>query len=75
MRDINAEIKITNRLYLWSGALMVLGLIAVFAGAGAWIVQEFWESWPVFSMMIGLWLTVLGVTLATITGITQRGLH
>lgn len=75
MRDLGAEIKITNRLYLWAGALMVSGLIAMFAGTGAWILQEFWGSWPVFSMLSGVWLAVLGVTLATITSVTQRGLH
>lgn len=75
MRDLNSEKKFIQGLFTWSGTLILVGVAVLFGGALAWIVAEFWGSWPKLTMLLGTWLMMLGLTLAVLTSISRRGLH
>lgn len=75
MRDLGAEARLINGLFLWSGIFMALGIIVAFGGALAWIIAGFWADWPLLAMLVGLWLIGLGMVVAVVTGLAHRGLH
>lgn len=73
MRNLEAEAKLVQRLFMFAGAIVLLGLIALAVGAEI-LILSFWDEPAKFWILQGIWCLVQGFVLATVGQITRAGM-
>lgn len=76
MRNIAAEKKLLENLFLYSGMLFLLGIMVVAAGAEIWLLVNYQQlGLAVFLMLQGLWLLGLSVLFGFVAAVVAREQH
>jgi hypothetical protein len=74
MRNTQLEEKYINRVFLISGAGLVLGLIALAIGTELLILSFWSESLIKFWIWQGVWAIVCSIVISNLALIAQKGL-
>ena len=71
MRNLTAERKVIEKLFVASGAFFLIGVIALAFGTQWGIIEN--TAGPLFWTLEGLWAVLLGITLGLIGNATKQG--
>lgn len=71
MRNLTAERKIVEKLFVASGALFLIGVIVMAFGTQWWIIEN--TVGPLFWTLEGLWAALFGIALGLIGNATKNG--
>lgn len=73
MRNITAERALVEKTFLLAGTCTVLGILVLALGTEVWMIVNILPiDWTLFLVLQGLWLILLGVTLATVASLVQK---
>lgn len=73
MRNLEAEAKLVQKIFMLAGAIFLLGLVALAVGAEI-LILSFWDEPAKFWIWQGVWCIVQGFVLATVGRITRIGM-
>lgn len=73
MRNISAERALVEKTFLFAGTCTMLGILVLALGTEVWlIVNVLPMDWTLFLVLQGVWLVLLGLTLATVASLVQK---
>lgn len=73
MRNVTAEKNLLEKIFLIAGFCLVLGILVLALGSEIWLISVFFaDDLPVFLVLQGVWLILLGTTLALVASLIQK---